>query len=73
MKCGYTKCKLGGSVSKEEGIKFGTRWLHKECNNKREVKSYCSNKLLELGMIPKLISIFLSKIVDVEECDVDRL
>lgn len=73
MKCGYTKCKLGGEVAKEEAVKVGARYFHKECDNKREIKSYCSDKLLSLGMIPKLTNIFLTKIVDDENCDTEYL
>ena len=73
MKCGYSKCKLGGNVSKDESVKIGARYFHKECNHKREIKSYCLDKLLSIGMIAKLTNMFLSKIVDVENCDVDYL
>lgn len=73
MKCGYTKCKLGGEVSKEEGIKVGTRWFHKECDYKREVKHYCTDKLSSVGMITKLTNSFLSKMIDDENCDMDYL
>ena len=38
MKCGYNNCKHGGEVSKEEGIKIGTRWFHKECAKEKELK-----------------------------------
>ena len=38
MKCGYNNCKHGGEVSKEEGIKLGTRWFHKECAKEKALK-----------------------------------
>lgn len=38
IKCGYNNCKHGGEVSKEEGIKIGSRWFHKECAREKEVK-----------------------------------
>lgn len=38
IKCGYNNCKHGGEVSKEEGIKIGTRWFHKECAKEKELK-----------------------------------
>lgn len=38
MKCGYNNCKHGGEVSKEEGIKIGTRWFHKECAKEKALK-----------------------------------
>lgn len=47
MKCGYNKCNLGGEVSKEEGVKEGNRWYHKEClaekNLKKEIEEYYRN------------------------------
>lgn len=39
MKCGYNNCKLGGEVSKEEGIKSGSRWFHRECLKEKELKT----------------------------------
>lgn len=38
MKCGYNNCKHGGEVSKEDGIKVGARWFHKECAKEKELK-----------------------------------
>lgn len=73
MKCGYTKCKLGGEVSKDDGVKVGKRWFHEECDHKREVKHDCSEKLSSAGMISKLTNSFLSKMIDDENCDMDYL
>ena len=39
MKCGYSKCKLGGEVDKEVAIKVGKRWWHEECIKERDLKS----------------------------------
>lgn len=38
MKCRYKHCKLGGEVDKEEAIKIGNGYYHKECNRERELK-----------------------------------
>lgn len=39
MKCGYgTNCKHDGDVSKEEAIKVGTRYYHKDCLKEKELK-----------------------------------
>ena len=47
MKCGYPNCKHGGEVAKEEGIKVGTRWFHKECQHEKEVKQEIEKYWLE--------------------------
>jgi len=73
MKCGYNNCKLGGQVEKEDSVKIGGRYYHKECENKKVIKSECSDKLISIGMIPKLVGIFLKKIVDDEGVDLDYL
>lgn len=73
MKCGYNNCKLGGNVEKEDAIKVGGRYFHKECENKKTIKSECSNKLNSIGMIPKLVGIFLKKVVDDDCMDLDYL
>lgn len=38
MKCRYAQCKYGGEVEKEEAIKIGSAYYHKECNQEREYK-----------------------------------
>ena len=38
MKCRYAHCKYGGEVEKEEAIKIGSAYYHKECNQEREYK-----------------------------------
>lgn len=73
MKCGYSKCKFGGNVEKEDGIKVGNRWFHHDCNDKRELKQRCSELLSSVGMISKLTNSFLSKMIDDESCDGDYL
>jgi hypothetical protein len=73
VKCGYVKCNLGGEVSKEEGVKVGNRWYHKECDCERQLKQRCADKLMSAGMIPKLVYSFISKMIDVESVDKDYL
>lgn len=31
FKCGYSHCKHGGEVNKEDGVLSGTRWFHPDC------------------------------------------
>ena len=38
MKCRYKHCKLGGEVEKEEAIKVGSAYYHKECRKEIEHK-----------------------------------
>ncbi len=47
MKCGSSCCKLGGEVSKDEAIKVGTRYWHKECLHEKEVKQEIEKYWLE--------------------------
>lgn len=39
MKCGYKYCKLGGEVAKEDAVKVGGRYWHKECSHERDIKT----------------------------------
>lgn len=48
MKCRYAQCKLGGEVEKNEAIKIGSAYYHKECNHERE-----SKKLIETTYLTK--------------------
>ena len=49
MKCGYAKCKLGGSVEKEVAVKENKKYYHAECLEKaqikREIEVYYVNKV----------------------------
>jgi len=38
MKCGYKYCKFGGEVDKKDAVKVGNRYLHKECDNEKNIK-----------------------------------
>lgn len=38
MKCRYKHCKLGGEVEKEDAIKVGNAYYHKECRREIEHK-----------------------------------
>lgn len=73
IKCGYLNCKLGGEVEKENAIKVGTRYYHEECDNKKNVKKSCTDKLTSLNMISKLTGIFLKKTIDDEQVDLEYL
>ena len=47
MKCKYTQCKLGGEVEKNEAIKVGSSYYHKECNDERLFKQQIEKKYYE--------------------------
>lgn len=48
MKCAYSKnCKHGGDVSKEDAIKIGSRYFHKECLQEKDNKAECERIWLE--------------------------
>lgn len=38
MKCRYNQCKYGGEVPREEAIKVGKYYYHKECYKEKELK-----------------------------------
>lgn len=61
MKCRYKYCKLGGEVSKEEAIKDGRAYYHKECyqekQNKKEIRE------IILDQIPTETSTLVSSII----------
>lgn len=73
MKCGYSQCKFGGNVDKKDAVKVGNRYYHKECNDKKNIKTLCSDKLKQHGMMSKLINIFLKSIIDDSNCDIHYL
>lgn len=62
MKCRYNKCKLGGDVSKEDAVKEGTMYYHKECYEKKKAKDELR---VLMGKFPQRdINISLSKAID---------
>lgn len=38
MKCKYTYCQHGGEVGKEEAVKVGNSYFHKDCYHEKELK-----------------------------------
>ena len=38
MKCRYSYCKHGGEVSKEDAIKEGGSYFHKDCHKEKQLK-----------------------------------
>lgn len=38
MKCRYNNCKHGGEVSKEQAIKEGSMYFHKDCLEEKKIK-----------------------------------
>ena len=73
IKCAYANCKLGGNVDKDKAVKAGARYFHEECDYKKSVKQSCADKLLSLGMIAKLVGIFLKKAIDDEQVELEYL
>lgn len=71
MKCRYTHCKLGGEVEKENAIKDGSMYYHKECYKKQTVKAEIRNILQSRKMIQRDINIALKKAIDDEEYNVE--
>ena len=62
MKCRYNKCKLGGEVSKEEAIKDGSMYYHRECYNKKKLKDEL--RVLMSGFPQRDVNISLAKAID---------
>ena len=62
MKCRYNKCKLGGEVSKEEAIKDGSMYYHRECYNKKKLKDEL--RVLMGGFPQRDVNISLAKAID---------
>lgn len=73
MKCGYPYCKLNGNVDKKEATKIGSRYFHKECAEKKEVKSRLSKTLIEFGFMQKNVNIALKSLIDTKGVDVKFL
>lgn len=65
MKCRYRHCKLGGEVHKDEAIKIGSAYYHKECNDKLENKKQsCDIMVSDFGFMKKQVNIILKKLID---------
>jgi methyl coenzyme M reductase subunit C-like uncharacterized protein (methanogenesis marker protein 7) len=73
VKCAYNYCKLGGEVKKEDAIKDG-RYYHKDCYNKKIVKSECRELLLEnYKFMNKNVSTAIKQLVDEKDINPERL
>ena len=65
MKCRYSYCKLGGEVNKEDAIKEGSSYYHRECHNKLINKRKSVELMtINLGFMRKQVNIILKKIID---------
>lgn len=71
MKCRYGNCKLGGEVDKEDAIKDGSMYYHKQCHKKQMAKSEIRNILQSRKMVQRDINIALKRAIDDEEYDLD--
>lgn len=73
MKCNYgANCKYGGEVSKEEGVKIGTRWFHKECVKEKELKKEIENywfKSINPGTVIQILRKAINDLVKLYEAD----
>lgn len=73
MKCGYgANCKYGGEVSKEEGVKIGTRWFHKECVKEKELKKEIEDywfKAINPGTVIQILRKAINDLVKLYEAD----
>ena len=47
MKCRYKDCKFNGEVDKEDAIKIGSGYFHKECADEKNNKVECEKFWLE--------------------------
>jgi len=73
MKCGYKYCKLGGEVKKEDAIKDG-RYYHKECHNKKTIKSECRDILKEnYKFMARNINNIIKQLVDDKNIDAEKV
>lgn len=73
MKCRYSHCKLGGEVEKEDAIKEGSMYYHKECYKKKEVKSEIRDIFQARGMVQRDINISLKRAIDDEEYNLEYI
>lgn len=68
MKCRYNQCKYGGEVEKEEAVKVGRYYYHKQCYKEKELKKQIEetyyNKFQNkesLPMVRKAINKYINK------------
>ncbi|MGL5151856.1 MAG: hypothetical protein ACRC7N_14915 [Clostridium sp.] len=61
MKCRYADCKLGKVVSKEEAIKDGSAYYHKECLREKQLKAKIEEYYLE--NMPSTTLMLLRKVI----------
>lgn len=73
MKCGYgINCKHDGNVEKDEAIKIGGRYYHKECYKEKELKveieEFWNNNfpICNISVLRKAIKTLITKGNDVE-------
>lgn len=62
MKCRYAHCKHGGEVSKEEAVKDGSAYYHKECLKEKQTKQEIESYYLE--NLPQTTIQILRKVIN---------
>lgn len=67
MKCRYKHCKLGGEVEKEDAVKVGSAYYHKECRreieHKKQIEDLYYNKF-KLNEMMGQVKSAINKYVD---------
>lgn len=68
MKCRYKNCKLGGEVEKEDAIKIGSAYYHKECRreieHKKQIEDLYYNKFKlneNIGQVKSAINKYIDE------------
>lgn len=76
MKCGYNKCLFDGEVTKEESIRVGNRYFHKDCLKQKQDKEEIRNLYLEKinpTEVVKVLNAVINKIIHDKRVDSDFL
>lgn len=61
MKCRYAYCKYGGEVNKEDAVKEGNSYYHKDCLKEKKLKLDIANFYIE--NMPKCTNQILNKVI----------
>jgi hypothetical protein len=72
MKCGYSHCLFNCEVDKENAVKLGTRYYHKECLKQRNEKDEIRKLYLEQVNATEVVSVLnsvINNIVHIKKVD----
>jgi hypothetical protein len=72
VKCGYNHCLFDGEVDKENAVKVGTRYYHKECLKQKQEKDEVRKLYLEQVNSTEIVSVLnsvINNIVHIKKVD----